>query len=173
MSACKKPRKAYRPKWGLINPIQLAIEGATKPTLAQREEILKPFRACITALREGVATEQQWSVVSGAVAMCRAVQDIGVMTGITGHLQLADDALNGIHSRAKSSGTWKPPALDFHELDAVQDMHALYVRQVNEMCRSEFDRVLDVATRAVMKQGNMVDVIRSGGQYQDLAEVAA
>ncbi len=172
MSASKKPRKAYRPRWGLINPIQLAIEGATKPTLAQRDEILKPFRACAKALCEGVATEQQWSVVSGVVAMCRAVQGIGVMTGISTYLQLADDALNGIHSRAKSSGTWMPPTLDFHELDAVQDMHGLYVRQVNEMCRSEFDRVLDLATRTVMKQGNMVDVIRSNVKYVDMARMA-
>ena len=173
MSASKKPRKAYRPKWGLINPIQLAIEGATKPTPQQRDEILKPFRACAKALREGVATELQWGIVSGAVAMCRAVEKMGVMRGITGHLLLADAALDEIYNRAKRTGTWKPTALYYHELDALRDLNDIHAHQVHEMCRSEFDRALKLATTAVMRQDNLVEVIRSGVRYEDIAGVAA
>lgn len=173
MSASKKPRKAYRPKWGLANTIQLAISGATKPTPDERNAVLKPFRACVRALREGVATELQWGIVSGAVAMCRAVEKIGIMRGITGHLQLADEALDAIYNRAKRTGTWKPTALYYQELDALRDLCDIHAHQVNEMCRSEFEIAIKLATNDVMRQDNMVDVIRSGVRYEAMAEAVA
>lgn len=173
MSTSKKPRKAYRPRWGLTNVIHLAVEGATKPTVAEREAILRPFRASATALREGVANELQWGIVSGAVAMCRAVEKMGVMRGIAGHLQQADEALDAIYKRAKRTGTWKPTALYYQELDALSALRDIHAHQVNEMCRSEFDQAVKLATTAVMRQDNMVDVIRSGVRYEDMAGVAA
>lgn len=173
MTTNKRPRKAYRPKRVSTNPIGLAIEGATKPTQQEREAILAPFRASARAVREGVATELQWGIVSGSVAMCRAVEKMGVMTGIAGHLRLADEALDAIYQRAKRTGTWKPTALYYQELDALRDLCDIHAHQVNEMCRSEFDQALKLATAAVMRQDNLVDVIRSGVRYEDMARMAA
>lgn len=166
MSANKRPRKAYRPRPVAVNTVQLATSNARKPSKADREGILNPFRSALRALREGVATELQWAIVAGAVQLSRAVEKMGVMRGIAGHLQTTDEALNAIHGRSycDQTGTWRPTALYYTELDALRNFQDIHAHQVNELGRAEFERAVDIATAHATRHGVRPTVVRDVGR---------
>lgn len=85
------------------------------------------------ALREGVASEQQWALVLCRVETAKHLVNQGVLPGIKGHVESADQALHAIQTRARLVNGWHPTPLDLHELDAVQtftELHAIQMRQV-------------------------------------------
>lgn len=95
--------------------------------------MLQTLHAATKALREGVASEQQWALVVCRVETAKHLVSQGVLPGIKGHVESADHALQGIQARARVSNGWQPTPLDLHELDAVQtfaELHAIQVRQV-------------------------------------------
>lgn len=66
-----------------------------------------------------------------------------------------------------STGTWQPPALWFHERDAIANFMELHAFQIAQLSRAEFVRALDAATKDIKRSGHRVQVVR------DLAGVAA
>jgi hypothetical protein len=149
--------------------LELATSNASKPPKADREEILDVFRRAARALREGVATHTQWGIVAGAVHMCRAVEKMGVMRGIAGHLQATDEALDAIHTRAHcvATGNWSPTALSLDELDVLRDFQDIHAHQVHELGRAEFERAVQIATASASRDGVPPTVAR------DLERLAA
>lgn len=109
------------------------------------EQLLRPTRPALVALREGVATEQQWHTLASAVETALAIDSRGVVKGLRGHLLLGEQALAGIRLRAMDSGTWCPTPLYLQELDDVTEALRLHEYQLEQMGASRIARALRAA----------------------------
>lgn len=160
MSKSRKPRKAYRPRQIAINTLEIALYRAAKPAKVDRDDVLNVLHQAVTALREGVATELQWSIVAGGVNVARAIERQGIVRGLTEHIDCSDRALQSIYDRAMASGSWRPTALYYYELDAVKTFAELHAFQVNQLARSELLQAIDQATNETITQGHQATVVR-------------
>ena len=167
MSRNKKPRKAYRPRQIAVNTLEIALHHAAKPAQEDRAEVLGILRQAAKALREGVATELRWSILDGCLDVALAIERQGVVRGLRGHLASAKEALQAIYNRAIATGAWKPTALHYYELDAVQAFVNLHAFQTNQLGRKEYMAAIDHATNQARLGGNTVTVVR--GDLQRLA----
>lgn len=67
MSASKKPRKQYRPKWIAQNTVQIAVMGARRLDLMDVAAFMLPLRGAITAISKGRAGRTDWTCLFDAV----------------------------------------------------------------------------------------------------------
>lgn len=167
MTRNKKPRKAYRPRWATAHTLAIALHKAAKPMAWEREEVLAALRKSHKALREGVATELDWSILAGALATSMTIEQQGVVRGLQEHFVSAEAALQAVFDRAKSTDTWKPTALWFNELDAINEFVRLHAFQVEQLSRAEWLQAVNTTTAKVRSQGFGATVVR------DLERMAA
>ena len=169
MSRNKKPCKAYRPRPVTPHTMGLALNNVTKPAVEDRNEVLGLVAKACRALREGVATEHQWSIAAGAVALALAIERQGIVRGLQEHLQSAEQCLQDIHDRAMraGSGRWLSPTLYYQELDALQTFQELHAFQIGQLGRAEFLAAVAIAQKTTKAQGYNTVVIR------DLERMAA
>lgn len=150
-------RKPRRQRWlKSTETLAIARHNAQLLSKANKLAITNPLQAAFKALREGVATEMQWCVIAGNVAIALAIEEDGVIRGLRGHLDAADRALEGIQRRALASGSWKPTALFYQELDDVRVAIHLHQEQLDVIARGEYLRAVDVAAAQVRSQGGIV-----------------
>ena len=152
-------RKRYRPRQITFDTLGVALRRAAKPPAADREEILSLLHLAHKALREGVATELQWSIIAGAVDVSLAIERQGVVRGLQEHLKSAEHALQSVYDRAMLAGSWKPTSLHYQELDAVLTFVDLHTFQVNQLGRAELLKAIGIATRQVTNSGANVNVV--------------
>ncbi len=155
-----KKRKA-RPV--ALNTLQLALHGAAKPSRQEVDEVLRPIRAAAIAFREAVATELQWSILSGSVEVAKAIEHQGVVRGLHEHLTSAEEALQSIFRRAMQAGSWRSPTLYYQELDALATFVDLHAFQVRQLSRKEFIAAADRAQGTVRAGGFTATVVRDLG----------
>ena len=163
MSANKKPRKAYRPRPVTAHTMTLALHYAAKPAAADRREVLGILSSAIQALREGVATEHQWSIAAGSVTVALAIERQGIVRGLQGHLKAAEESLQAIYDRAlrTGGGRWVRVTLYYQELDALQTFLELHTFQVLQLGRAEFLAAIDAAQKDTIAQGHTASVVHN------------
>jgi hypothetical protein len=86
------------------------------------------------ALREGVAAEQHWHIVAGALDVACAIERAGCVRGLREHLASTAQALQAIRARALQGTAWRSTPLHYCELDALGafvDLHGYQLRQLN------------------------------------------
>lgn len=152
MSRNKPPRKAYRPRIVTAHTMDLALHFAAKPAAADRNDVLAMLGTALQALREGVATEYQWSIAAGS----------GIVRGLLGHLKAAEQALQDIYDRAlrTGGGHWVRVTLYYQELDALHTFLDLHTFQVHQLGRAEFLAAISAAHKDTIAQGHTVMVMR-------------
>lgn len=151
-------RKPRRPRWGLTgDTMALAIHGAAKPDRADVDQVIATIQLAHTALREGVATELQWSVLAGALDTARMIEKQGVVRGIHEHIASAHHALQSVYTRAKEidAYAWRATALHWHELDAISTFVDLHAYQIRQLSRKEFLIAITAAVGYVRGHGNV------------------
>jgi hypothetical protein len=161
MSANKKPRKAYRPRPVTAQTMTLALHHAAKPAAADRKEVLSMLGSAIKALREGVATEHQWSIAAGSVTVALAIERRGIVRGLSGYINTAEQALQGIYDRAQRTGggRWMRPTLYFFEIEALNDLVWLHTLQLSKLGRAEFLSAIDAAQKHTIAQGHTARLV--------------
>jgi hypothetical protein len=147
----RRPR--YAPRVDVLDRVVLQV---TKLTAHELGVVMFPIRESLTALREGVATEFQWSVLASAIELALAIEDKGVVRGIRGHIKAAEQALHHIKQRALATGAWTPSALYYQEIDDITAAVDLHAYQLGQLSSQEATRALDVATRRVREAGGRV-----------------
>lgn len=160
MSRSKKPRKPYRPRQIAVNTLDLALHRAAKPAREDRAEVLDKLNAAVKALCTGVATEMDWSVAAGAVAVAMAVERQGIVRGLQEHLDTAEQVLQAIHDRCRLPMMWLRPTLTIQEVDAVRLLSELHTFQIEQLGRAEFLAAIDAATKETLAQGHQATVVR-------------
>lgn len=151
-------RKPRRPRWGLTgDTMALAIHGAAKPDRADVDQVIATIKVAHKALREGVATELQWSVLAGALDTARMIEKQGVVRGIHEHIASAHHALQSVYARAKAidAYAWRATVLHYHELDAISAFVDLHAFQIRQLSRKEFLKAITAAVGYVRGHGNV------------------
>ena len=163
-------RKPRRIRWQpTANTLGIALHFAAKPEKADTDQVLKALQVAFRALREGVATELQWSVLAGSLDVSHAIETQGVVRGLADHLANAEEALQMIYNRARKYGDWRPTALHFHELDAVHTFVDLHCYQVRQLGRAEFLSAIETAQGQVRANGGQATLARA----HDIERMAA
>lgn len=163
MTRGRKPRQT-----GVINanPIGRAISNVTKLSDAERETVMAPLRSAVAALRRGVGTEFDWQFAASAVNAGDAIESLGVVRGLAGHLKEIDRALQCIRQRAIESAAWRAPALYYEERDLLDLLLDLHNHQVRNLSFGEYTRAVDKAVQQTRSNGGrVVDV----GQLEGMA----
>ena len=153
-------RKTRRPGRISMNPIALARNNATLLTPAEISLAITPLRAAARALREGVATEWEWSIVASAINVAKAIEKQGVVRGLAEHLRSAELAVEAIQLRAMDGGTWHATALYYQELDHITTAVDLHEFQMQRLSYGEFRRALTSAEAEIRNSGGRVVDVR-------------
>lgn len=154
----RQPRK---PRWRPTGDVMaLAISRAAKPPQSDIDQVMEVVHSAHKALREGVAAEYQWSVLSGCLDVALAIERQGVVRGLQEHLASAQAALQSIYNRATAGTEWRPTALHFHELDAVREFVGLHAMQLRHLGRAEYLRAITSAQGAVRSRGERATVVK-------------
>lgn len=156
MSRNRKPRKAYRPKPISTDTMTLARHFAAKPSKQDRQEVLGVLRDAVQALREGVATELQWSVAAGSVTVAQAIERQGIVRGLHEHITTAEQVLQAIYDRALriGGGRYIRATLYFNEIEALTEFVELHTFQLDQLGRAEMLAAMDAATKHTLAQGH-------------------
>lgn len=168
MSANKKPRKKYRPRWiPANNTLEIAKEGASVPSVADVTELMGAIKTCHKALREGVATMGQWSILAGAVELAKKIEQQGKVRGIQEHIDAADTALQAVFGRSNGGAGWRQSPLWFNELEAVKVFIGLHAFQLQNLSRGEIEEAVNKANWSARGNHNHSEILR------DLERMAA
>ena len=167
MSGKKKPRRI---RWmPTADTMGIALHFAAKPAKADTDQVVQALQAAFRALRQGVATELQWSVLAGSLDVSKAIEAQGVVRGLGIHLASAEEALQVIYNRARTQDGWRPTSLHFYELDAVHTFVDLHAYQVRQLSRAEFLSAIETAAGQVRANGGQVTLARA----RDIERMAA
>jgi hypothetical protein len=166
VSGRTKPRRIHR-RATTTNPIALAVLQASKAEPEDIDLVIKPLQVAFTALREGVATELQWCVLASNVGIAMTIEQQGIVRGLGAHLVAADRALHAIYRRAMEHGAWRPTALYWQEIDAIDEFIPLHRFQLEQLSRGELARAVEKTRAAVAGgRGRVIDVRTLGRQEQ-------
>lgn len=154
MSHGKPPRK---PRWpAAVNTMDLVSRRVALVTPADLAQVMEPLQTAFTALRQGVATEWQWSVLASGMNCAQAIEKQGVVRQLAGHLHAAELALQAIYQRAMTTGQWKATALYYTELEAINTAIDLHKFQLQQLSTGEVIKALDYAQAEVRSSGGRV-----------------
>lgn len=136
------------------NPVALAMAQAAKPTAGDLDAVLAPITHALAHLRQGVATETEWATLRANVVVSLAIEQHGVVRGLSGHLQAASQALHHIGLRGLASGAWcPPPPPHMQEIEQLNDWLWLYREQLSRLSRGEVLRAVDQGESTVRSNG--------------------
>lgn len=151
----KKPRQPR----SVRNPIDHAILGATKLTAAEVQGTLATALECEARLREGVATDDQHTVLYTILLIAQGIEDSRIVRGLREHIASALQAMAAIRARATAAdaGAWHPVVPDYHEIDAIRTALHLHEFQLQQLSAGELHAV---AKKLIARTAS------SGGQVQ-------
>jgi predicted P-loop ATPase len=149
-----RPRRT--PRQIIANAVDVVKNRAARLTDAERDRMLAPAREGFTALRQGVASHDQWCGVASAVTMALAIEAQGVVKGMREHFQAAERALEAIWTRAQAGaddGAWARPTLYFDEIAALREAIHLHDFQLRQLAVSELHAAIAITRRNVRAAG--------------------
>ena len=149
----KKPRQPRT----LRNPIEHALFGATKLMECEIKSTLAPALECETRLREGVATDDQHTVLYTILLVAQGIEDSRIVRGLREQIASALQAMDAIRARATASGAWCPTALYSYELAAIREAVRLHEFQLQQVSAGELHAI---ATKLIARTAS------TGGEVQ-------
>lgn len=162
-------RKKPRQRRDMRPPFVVALMRATKHTPEELASIMDPMRACLKAVREGVATKLQFEVLQSSMVIAEAIEHSGIVRGLADHIASALQACSAIEARALTSGAWQQTELEFTELDALTTAVDLHEYQLQQLSAGELHRIVQqTMARTASTGGTVVRVSET-----DLALMAA
>ncbi len=167
MSGRTKPRRMRMRPVSRLDPVSLAMCRASRTPPETIQAVLGPIREAFKALREGVASELQWSVLASSVNVAMTVENQGVVTGLAAHLKAAEQALQAIYQRAMDTRAWRPTAMYWQEIEAIDTFVPLHQFQLEQLSQGEVLKAMDKA-EAVIRScgGNVINMSQVRAQEQ-------
>lgn len=163
MGRVAKPRRKYRPRAVETNTMGLALHRAAMPTQADRDQILKMLRDAVHTLCAGRGSELHWSIAAGALKVAKAIEERGIVRGLSEHLANAEAVLHVVYSRSMTDGNWREPALWSVEIEALRLFLDLHEYQVNQLGRAEMLAAIAAAGSQIRAEGGRATFLASAG----------
>jgi hypothetical protein len=151
-------KRTVRRVWKLVNPIQMAIEGASITPRKELDRLLVRELGALDDFTHGRASLQQWHDLATVVNLCETLAHEGVGPEALEACGKAQDAL--IDAARRFTKTQKM-GLTGPGLQALRDVIEWHDLQRSSISRSQYERVIKLT----------VDRVKSGYRVVDVAEV--
>ena len=132
MPASSKPRKAYRPRPVDIDPTQLAIARAALVPAPQRAMLLTPVRRALDGLRMATGGWQAWCGMADAMNVAERLALAGIASDRMPEIQAAQAALQTLHARHATTGSWTLRAEELRALDEGAFFHKVQLEHCTQ-----------------------------------------
>lgn len=157
MSKSKKPRnKPYRPRERLVDPVQWAVAGVHKLPTASIDAAFVPINAAMELLRKGVATRDDWNMVSQALNVAEALASLNIGENLLPAIMAGQRWLHQIVLRMLERGSSTCYAA---ELSAIDEALVMYRAQMQVCTQAEFGRAV-ARVKDLHRSGAMDDIAR-------------
>ena len=154
MNGRKKPRV---PRWpARLDTITLAKNRAGKLFDHEVNHIIGQTTAGMDSLREGRATERDWSMLAGMLNAAKHINLGGVAKVLDNVIEDAETIINDIWQRATTTGAWRAPILRGPEIEAIQTAIRAHKWQLQQLSQGEALAALQHAEANVRRLGGMV-----------------
>lgn len=100
MASNKKPRKHYRPRPVVADPVELAICSVARVPAWKQQEIMAEIAACMEQMRMGKGTQDTWARLGGHLNVAEALAARGIANDQVACIESAQSALAAVHGRA-------------------------------------------------------------------------
>ncbi|CAB5219928.1 hypothetical protein UFOVP232_6 [uncultured Caudovirales phage] len=137
MAANKKPRKQYKPKRNLVNPVGFVLEGLVR--VKEHNSILLNLKirnhASMSQLTKGLATHKDIDELISMTNITEALYRLGFGTEYKDVVKGGLESLRAVGRRGAESGRFVLKAAEMHALNEVMDLHdaQMDVITVNDM----------------------------------------
>lgn len=149
-------KRTKRKIWGLINPVQHAIEGAAYVP----EELLAPLRlrelAAIEAFRTGTAGLQEWHDVNAMQGLCETMAREGIGPEALEACDRAEHHLLEAARRFEKTGKMGTSGPGLQAFRDVFDYHDL---QRQSVARATYDQMIRLTTARIRSRAPGVTVL--------------
>lgn len=147
MSHGRPPR---RPRWQpTADTIGIAKHYCAKPAIEDIELLIKLLKDSFDALRTGLVTELQYSILRGALSTAAMIERQRVVKGVAPFIAAAATAIDTIWDRITWTATGGHVALYHHELTVVREFVTLHAFQIRQLSRAEYLRAVASAKGVV------------------------
>jgi hypothetical protein len=153
-----QPRTVRYP--AILNTMEIVKSGVTIQLKSDVDEVMNAITSAGTAMTQGNATDNNWSVLAGGVAMGKAIEKQGVVRGMSEHLAITDNALDAIYKRALATGAWKSPTLYAGEIVVIREFISLHGFQLRKLSNGEFRAAVGSADAIIRSTGCTANISR-------------
>lgn len=130
----KKCKRVVRP---LVNPIAMAVEGASVSDKSALDKLRLRELAAIEAMAKGVGTKQEWQDLADMCNLCESMARAHIGIEAIESTEAAQKALIDVHARmAKTGGRM---VLKAAELQALRDVFEYHDLQRSSVARSVYE----------------------------------
>lgn len=151
-----------------VDTMAIAIDGAALCSSQEINQLLHVIHQCHRALRQGCATPAQWGIMAGSCTMAQAIEDLGVVNGLSGHITACNEALETIRKRYETApqtrserlAKWGKTGLRFDEAEALKTFVEVHSFQLRQLSRSEFTQAANLAVARANSAGEVMNVVR-------------
>lgn len=151
MTHGRPPRK---PRWQpTADTIGIARHYAAKPAPADMATVTDTLQDCFHALRTGMITALQFSILRGGIDTGRAIERQGVVKGLSTIFDDAERALDAIWPRIIWAGEYGRYSLYHTELADVREFVSLHIWQIRQLSRAEYLRAVASARGVIGPSG--------------------
>lgn len=130
----------------------------TRLTAAEVADCIGPLRACFTAMREGRITHDQYLVINSHLLIAQEIERQGVVRGLQAHISAALAAVESYAARCGTAENWRPSAMYFHEIEAIDTALDLHKYQIEQLTAQELHTARDRLIARTQAEGGKVFV---------------
>lgn len=156
MSGRTKPKRMRRPALKAANPLAHLFTHASRLRPGEIESLMVPKRAALHAARTAMLTESGFNDLCTALNVGEAIQRLGVVRVDPAHLAKARDVLETIGHSMDSPTGWRPHALRWDAIEALDVLLAIHHRQLQELQYNEYQAACRLAEARVASEGGVV-----------------
>jgi hypothetical protein len=150
MSANKKPKKKYRPKGVVLNPIEYVISGMKPPAEDVKTKLKVAYHWAMANLTKGRGTPTDWQEVTNTLNVAMVLCERGFGREYLPSLSEAADALVRMRDRYKQEG--KSLLFRADEMKAVNEAIDLHDAQLDATLVKDVElAVIEVERRLRLK----------------------
>lgn len=165
MGRSAKPRKAYRPRDQLADPVSWAIAGVHTFPIATQQAIMAPIHAAVLRLKQGRAGRDDWNIVRQALNVAEALAALHIGPNLLPQIGAGQQALHAIARRMVGAGH---TVCDGAELVAIDEAVAMYRAQLRLCTQAESSRAF-ARVKALHALGAMDD---DGRLFEQMRQAA-
>lgn len=108
------------------------------------------------ALRTGTASRVNFAGICTYCELGLAIERHGVVRGLAQHLTQAEQVLKAIKARCDLPTGWKPPVLNWQEMEILAELRTLHFFQLQQLSYAEYQRAWRDMLNHVQRDGGEV-----------------